>query len=136
MAATFIGTRTDCFRTRVASKDRLRQVVRCFRDGNKKRLTQLVQEAYKRRRFKPIREQKWFRFEEGRFMACPLAVLMVDCYPRFSCQKWDDVKAEEYAIDLAVENLGRDIVYGIGNGMEGVGLDYERTALEYKRGFS
>jgi hypothetical protein len=95
----------------------------------------LVQEAYRRRGFKPTREQKWFRFEEGRFMACPLAVLMVHCYPRLPWKRWDDMKAEERAMDLAVENLGRDIVNGFGNGMEGVGPDYDCTALEYKRGF-
>jgi hypothetical protein len=117
----------------VASKQRLVQAVQHFEEGDAIALARQVKDAYKRRRFKAIQD-KWFRFEEGDYMACPLAVLMVDCFPNFPWKDWTDMDASDIAKDLAMESFGQNAVEGFEHGMDTVGFEYGRRP-EYERGF-
>jgi hypothetical protein len=118
---------------RVASKEKLLQAVRAFEADDEKTLGRLMLEAYKRWKFKPIQD-KWFRFEQGKRMACPLAMLIADCFPSLEWTVWNDMEASSQASMLAVDSFGLDAVEGFADAMDRLSIDYARTE-NYRRGY-
>jgi hypothetical protein len=118
----------------VKAKARLLQAVRLFEEGDAKGLALLMHHAYLRRKVIRIRD-RWFVREDNKIKVCPLAVLIMDFYPRFHWSRMFEDSAAAKAESLAKENLGELAVYGFERGLDWMTREYEITNEYYVRGF-
>lgn len=116
----------------VAAKERLAEATRLFLSGDAKGLAALAYDAYSRLGISRL-SSHWIIYEEGRVRACPLAVIIMDCFPRLGWGEMGDDDATASAKTLCEECFGARAVHGFERGLDGMTREFEMTP-EYDHG--